>query len=277
MKKGIIKKIALTGLISMMAFGFVGCGNNAEKAENNNVLNSIKESGKLVVGLSADYAPYEFHVIEDGQDKIVGFDVSLAEEIADELDVELEIKEMDFDALITALPAGKIDLIISGMNPTEKRKKAVDFSEIYYTANHGILVKAEDVDKYTDFSDLDGLKVGAQLGSTQAELASTLIKDANLQLLSNVNNLILELKSGKVDAVVMEVGVAQMAVKNNPELAVGKPVDEETDSGNAIAIAKGNEDLVKIVNGVISRITEDGTMNKYIEEATILSSEAVEE
>ena len=277
MKKGIIKKIALTGLISMMAFGFVGCGNNAEKAENNNVLNSIKESGKLVVGLSADYAPYEFHVIEDGQDKIVGFDVSLAEEIADELDVELEIKEMDFDALITALPAGKIDLIISGMNPTEKRKKAVDFSEIYYTANHGILVKAEDVDKYTDFSDLDGLKVGAQLGSTQAELASTLIKDADFQLLSNVNNLILELKSGKVDAIVMESAVAQIAVKNNPELAVGKPVYEETEGGNAVAIAKGNKDLVNVVNKVISRVVEDGTMNKYIEEATILSSEEVEE
>ena len=277
MKKGIIKKIALTGLISMMAFGFVGCGNNAEKAENNNVLNSIKESGKLVVGLSADYAPYEFHVIEDGQDKIVGFDVSLAEEIADELDVELEIKEMDFDALITALPAGKIDLIISGMNPTEKRKKAVDFSEIYYTANHGILVKAEDVDKYTDFSDLDGLKVGAQLGSTQAELASTLIKDADFQLLSNVNNLILELKSGKVDAIVMESAVAQIAVKNNPELAVGKPVYEETEGGNAVAIAKGNKDLVNVFNKVISRVVEDGTMNKYIEEATILSSEEVEE
>ena len=277
MKKGIIKKIALTGLISMMAFGFVGCGNNAEKAENNNVLNSIKESGKLVVGLSADYAPYEFHVIEDGQDKIVGFDVSLAEEIADELDVELEIKEMDFDALITALPAGKIDLIISGMNPTEKRKKAVDFSEIYYTANHGILVKAEDVDKYTDFSDLDGLKVGAQLGSTQAELASTLIKDADFQLLSNVNNLILELKSGKVDAIVMESAVAQIAVKNNPELAVCKPVYEETEGGNAVAIAKGNKDLVNVVNKVISRVVEDGTMNKYIEEATILSSEEVEE
>ena len=261
----------------MMALGFVGCGNNAEKAENNNVLNSIKESGKLVVGLSADYAPYEFHVIEDGQDKIVGFDVSLAEEIADELDVELEIKEMDFDALITALPAGKIDLIISGMNPTEKRKKAVDFSEIYYTANHGILVKAEDVDKYTDFSDLDGLKVGAQLGSTQAELASTLIKDADFQLLSNVNNLILELKSGKVDAIVMESAVAQIAVKNNPELAVGKPVYEETEGGNAVAIAKGNEDLVNVVNKVISRVVEDGTMNKYIEEATILSSEEVEE
>ncbi|MBC5638908.1 MULTISPECIES: transporter substrate-binding domain-containing protein [Clostridia] len=277
MKKGIIKNVIVTGLISIMAVGLAGCGNSATKKEDTGVLDSIKESGKLVVGLSADYAPYEFHIIENGQDKIVGFDVSLAKEIADELDVELEIKEMDFDALITALPAGKVDMVISGMNPTEKRKKAVDFSDIYYTANHGILVRAEDTDKYTNFSDLDGLKVGAQLGSTQAELASTLIKDANLQLLSNVNNLILELKSGKVDAVVMEVGVAQMAVKNNPELAVGKPVYEETDSGNAIAIAKGNEDLVKIVNGVISRITEDGTMNKYIEEATILSSEAVEE
>ena len=277
MKKGIIKNVIITGLISIMAVGLAGCGNSGTKKEDTGVLDSIKESGKLVVGLSADYAPYEFHIIENGQDKIVGFDVSLAKEIADELDVELEIKEMDFDALITALPAGKVDMVISGMNPTEKRKKAVDFSDIYYTANHGILVRAEDTDKYTNFSDLDGLKVGAQLGSTQAELASTLIKDANLQLLSNVNNLILELKSGKVDAVVMEVGVAQMAVKNNPELAVGKPVYEETDSGNAIAIAKGNEDLVKIVNGVISRITEDGTMNKYIEEATILSSEAVEE
>ena len=277
MKKGIIKNVIITGLISIMTVGLAGCENSATKKEDTGVLDSIKESGKLVVGLSADYAPYEFHIIENGQDKIVGFDVSLAKEIADELDVELEIKEMDFDALITALPAGKVDMVISGMNPTEKRKKAVDFSDIYYTANHGILVRAEDADKYINFSDLDGLKVGAQLGSTQAELASTLIKDANLQLLSNVNNLILELKSGKVDAVVMEVGVAQMAVKNNPELAVGKPVYEETDSGNAIAIAKGNEDLVKIVNGVISRITEDGTMNKYIEEATILSSEAVEE
>ena len=277
--KGLKKLLGLT-LAAMMTMSLVGCSSSSDdgdKAEGKDKLQQIKDAGVLVVGTSADYAPYEFHVIEDGQDKIVGFDVSLAEEIADELDVELEIKEMDFDALITALPAGKIDLIISGMNPTEKRKKAVDFSEIYYTANHGILVKAEDVDKYTDFSDLDGLKVGAQLGSTQAELASTLIKDADFQLLSNVNNLILELKSGKVDAIVMESAVAQIAVKNNPELAVGKPVYEETEGGNAVAIAKGNEDLVNVVNKVISRVVEDGTMNKYIEEATILSSEEVEE
>ena len=112
MKKGIIKNVIITGLISIMAVGLAGCGNSATKKEDTGVLDSIKESGKLVVGLSADYAPYEFHIIENGQDKIVGFDVSLAKEIADELDVDLEIQEMDFDALITALPAGKVDMVI---------------------------------------------------------------------------------------------------------------------------------------------------------------------
>ena len=275
MKKGLIKKILVSGLVSVMALGLVSCGTDGK--ESASVLDSIKEKGKVVVGLSADYAPYEFHIIEDGQDKIVGFDVNLAEEIAKDLGVELEIKEMEFDSLITALPAGKIDLVISGMNPTEKRAETVDFSEVYYTSQHGILVRAEDADKYKNFQDLNGKKVGAQLGSTQAELAGELIKDADLQLLSNVNNLIIELKTGKVDAIVMELPVAQLAVQNNPELAVGEEVYEEESGGNAVAIKKGNEDLVEEVNKVIEKLTSDGTMDKFIQEAIELSSQAVEE
>ena len=275
MKKGLIKKILVSGLVSIMALGLVSCGTNDKGSES--VLESIKEKGKVVVGLSADYAPYEFHIIENGQDKIVGFDVNLAEEIAKDLGVELEIKEMEFDSLITALPTGKVDLVISGMNPTEKRAETVDFSEIYYTSQHGILVRAEDADKYKNFEDLNGKKVGAQLGSTQAELAGELIKDADLQLLSNVNNLIIELKTGKVDAIVMELPVAQLAVQNNPELAVGEEVYEEESGGNAVAIKKGNEDLVEEVNKVIEKLTSDGTMDKFIQEAIELSSQAVEE
>ena len=275
MKKGLIKKILVSGLVSIMALGLVSCGTNDKGSES--VLESIKEKGKVVVGLSADYAPYEFHIIENGQDKIVGFDVNLAEEIAKDLGVELEIKEMEFDSLITALPAGKVDLVISGMNPTEKRAETVDFSEIYYTSQHGILVRAEDADKCKNFEDLNGKKVGAQLGSTQAELAGELIKDADLQLLSNVNNLIIELKTGKVDAIVMELPVAQLAVQNNPELAVGEEVYEEESGGNAVAIKKGNEDLVEEVNKVIEKLTSDGTMDKFIQEAIELSSQAVEE
>ncbi len=275
MKKGLIKKFIITGLVTVMSLGLAACGSSNKKSES--VMDSIKEKNKVVVGLSADYAPYEFHIIENGQDKIVGFDVNLAEEIAKDLGVELEIKEMEFDSLITALPAGKIDLIISGMNPTPKRAEAVDFSEIYYTSQHGILVRAEDADKYKTFADLNGKKVGAQLGSTQAELAGELIEDADLQLLANVNNLIIELKSGKVDALVMELPVAKLAVQSNPELAVGEEVYEEESGGNAVAVKKGNEDLVKEINNVIDKLINDGSMDKFIQEATELAPQAVEE
>ena len=258
--------------------GLVGCGssdNASSEGNKKDLLDTIQEKGKVVVGMSADYAPYEFHYIdENGKDVIGGFDVDIANEIANELGVELVIQEMDFDALVAALPAGKVDLVISGMNPTEERAKVVDFSEVYYNSQHGILVRAEDVDKYKTFADLEGAKVGAQLGSTQEQIAKNEIPNADLQLLANVNNLILELKSGKVDAIVMEKPVAKMAVKTNPELAVGQPTYEEESGGNAVGIAKGNEKLLAKVNEVIKELNETGKMDEYIVKANELAASA---
>ena len=274
MKKGLIKKVIASALLGIMTMGLVGCGSadNTSSKETKDLLETIQEKGKVVVGMSADYAPYEFHYIdENGKDVIGGFDVDIANEIADAIGVELVIQEMDFDALVAALPAGKIDLVISGMNPTEERAKVVDFSEIYYNSQHGILVRAEDVDKYKTFADLEGAKVGAQLGSTQEQIAKDEIPNADLQLLANVNNLILELKSGKVDAIVMEKPVAEMAVKTNPELAVGKPTYEEESGGNAVGVAKGNEDLLAKVNEVIKELNETGKMDEYIVKANKLA------
>ena len=278
MKKGLIKKVVASALLGIMTMGLVGCGssNNTSAAGNkNDLLETIQDKGKVVVGMSADYAPYEFHYIdENGKDVIGGFDVDIANEIASKLGVELVIQEMDFDALVTALPAGKVDLVISGMNPTEERAKVVDFSEVYYNSQHGILVRAEDVDKYKTFADLEGAKVGAQLGSTQEQIAKNEIPNADLQLLANVNNLILELKSGKVDAIIMEKPVAQMAVKSNPELAVGEPTYEEESGGNAVGVAKGNEELLAKVNEVIKELNETGKMDEYIEKANELAATA---
>lgn len=277
MKKGLIKKVVASALLGIMTMGLVGCGSadNTSSKETKDLLETIQEKGKVVVGMSADYAPYEFHYIdENGKDVIGGFDVDIANEIADAIGVELVIQEMDFDALVAALPAGKIDLVISGMNPTEERTKVVDFSEIYYNSQHGILVRAEDVDKYKTFADLEGAKVGAQLGSTQEQIAKDEIPNADLQLLANVNNLILELKSGKVDAIVMEKPVAEMAVKTNPELAVGKPTYEEESGGNAVGVAKGNEDLLAKVNEVIKELNETGKMDEYILKANELAASA---
>lgn len=273
MKKGLIKKVVASALLGIMTMGFVGCGaSNKSEKESKDLLATIQEKGKVVVGMSADYAPYEFHYInENGEDVIGGFDVDIANEIASALGVELVIQEMDFDALVAALPAGKIDLVVSGMNPTEERAKVVDFSEIYYNSQHGILVRSEDVDKYKTFADLEGAKVGAQLGSTQEQIARNEIPNADLQLLNNVNNLILELKAGKVDAVIMEKPVAEMAVKSNPELAVGTPIYEDKTGGNAVGMAKNNPELLAKINEVIKELNETGKMDEYIVKANELA------
>ena len=277
MKKGLMKKIIATAVLGIMTMGLAGCGSSNDKnsASKTDLLEKIQKNGKLVVGMSADYAPYEFHYIdENGKDVIGGFDVDIANEIANKIGVNLVIQEMDFDALVSALPAGKVDLVISGMNPTEERAKVVDFSEVYYNSKHGILVRAEDADKYQTFADLEGAKVGVQLGSTQEKIAKTEIPNVNLQQLSNINNLILELKAGKVDAIVMEKPVAEMAVKSNPELAVGKPIYEEQTGGNAVGIAKNNPQLLSKVNEVITELNESGKMDEYIEKANELAATA---
>lgn len=274
MKKGLIKKVVASALLGIMTMGFVGCGasDNTSATGTKDLLEKIQENGKVVVGMSADYAPYEFHYIdENGKDVIGGFDVDIANEIADSLGVELVIQEMDFDALVAALPAGKIDLVISGMNPTEERAKVVDFSDIYYNAQHGILVRAEDVDKYKTFADLEGIKVGAQLGSTQEQIARNEIPNADLQLLNNVNNLILELKAGKVEAVIMEKPVAEMAIKSNPELAVGNPTYEDKTGGSAVGMTKNNPELLAKINEVIKELNESGKLDDYIVKANELA------
>ena len=275
MKKGLMKKIIATAVLGIMTMGLAGCGSSNDKnsASKTDLLEKIQKNGKLVVGMSADYAPYEFHYIdENGKDVIGGFDVDIANEIANKIGVDLVIQEMDFDALVSALPAGKVDLVISGMNPTEERAKVVDFSEVYYNSKHGILVRAEDADKYQTFADLEGAKVGVQLGSTQEKIAKTEIPNVNLQQLSNINNLILELKARKVDAIVMEKPVAEMAVKSNPELAVGKPIYEEQTGGNAVGIAKNNPQLLAKVNQVITELNQSGKMEEYIAKANELAA-----
>ena len=124
------------------------------------------------------------------------------------------------------------------------------------------------------FKELEGVKVGVQLGSTQEQIAKSEIPNADLQQLSNVNNLILELKAGKVDAIVMEKPVAETAVKTNPELAVGKPIYEESTGGNAVGLAKGNEELLAKVNEVIKELNETGKMDEYIVKANELAATA---
>jgi len=261
MKKGLLQKIFATTLIGVMALSLMACG---AKNEDKNALTTIKDNKKVIVGLSADYAPYEFHTMVDGKDETVGFDVDLAKEIAKDMGVELELKEMDFDALIGALKAGQIDMIISGMNPDDERRKEIDFSDIYYEAQHGVLVNKADKDKFKTAEDLNGKKIGAQLNSTQQDIAEEKVTGATLTILANVNNLILELKSGKVDAIITEEPVAKIATKNNPELVLSDILFKDETGGNAIGLIKDSPELVDQVNKTIKRLLDSGDLAKFI-------------
>ena len=273
MKKGMLKKILAVATIGVMSIGLISCGKKEEDK-----LTQIKENGKLVVGLSADYAPYEFHIInEAGEDEIVGFDVDIAEEIAKDMGVELEIKDMNFDTLVAGVATGKVDMVISGMTPDEERKKSVDFSDIYYVAEHGFLVKAENKDKYKTFADLKGQKVGAQMGAIQEGIAKDNIPEADVQLLSNVNDLVLSLKSGKIEALVVELPVAEMIVKNNPELVVGEEKVKDTEGGSAVAVQKDQQALLDSINSTIKRIQDENLLDQFIIDANDLATKQVQE
>lgn len=268
MKKNLFKKILSMAVIGGLTLSLAGCGANAAKGENdsNGKITKIKENGKLVVGLSADYAPYEFHIMKDGKDQIVGFDIDIAKEIANDMGVNLEIKEMDFGAIVQSVKSGAIDLGISGLTPDEKRKEAVDFSDIYYEAEQGILINKNNKDSIKSIEDLKGRKVGAQIGSIQAEIANG-IEGADVKLLDNVNTLILELKTGKLDALIVELPVSKIATEVNEELAVTDNVIKISEGGSAIAIQKGNKDLVDQVNATIKKLKDDGKMDQLVNDA----------
>ena len=257
------KKLIIVMTIVMALSLLSGCGNKGDK----NTLEGIKESGKLVLGTSADYPPYEFSILEDGKEKIVGFDIAIAHYIADELGVELEIQDMDFKNLIASLPSGKVDIVIAGMNPDGERSKEANFSDIYYEASHGVIIRKDSKDEIIKEDDLEGKSIGAQMGTIQEEIAED-IKDASVKSLPLTNNLLMELKSNKVDVVIMEMPVAESYAEANDDLMVVEGISIETgEGGSAIAMKKGNDELTEKINEILKDIDEKGLLDGWILQA----------
>ncbi len=264
------KKIISMIVTILIAFSLSGCGQEKASAKLSKV-DKIKEKGKIVIGTSADYPPYEFHKSIDGKDTIVGFDIEIAKEISKDLGVELEIKDMKFDGLLAALETGNIDFVGAGMNPTEDRKKNVDFSKIYYTAVQCVVIRAEDEGIIKSIEDLKSKKVGVQMGATQEQLAKKLLSGSEIKPLGKVSDLILSLKTKKMDAVIVESPVAKSYIQQNPSLIISKVQIKSEESGSAIAVKKGNEDLVGSVNATIDRITKAKAIDKFVADANKIS------
>lgn len=258
------KKISvIISLLVITAIFFAGCG-NANVNESKTALEKIKESGKIVLGTSPDYPPYEFEKEIDGKNTIVGFDIEIAKEIAKDLGVELEIKSMEFGGLLGGLKTNKIDFVMAGMTPDAERAKEVDFSTIYYNAEHGLVINKKDIDKYKEVSDLKGKIIGVQQGAIQEGIAKEQIESPQIKALGKVSDLMLELKTGKVDAVVVEQPVASSYVKNNDDLYLTNIVFKDEEGGSAVAVNKGNEDLLEAINKTIERLIEENKIDEYV-------------
>ena len=228
-------------------------------------LDEIKAAGKIVLGTSADYPPYEFHKEIDGKDTIVGFDIEIAKEIAKALGVELEIKDMDFDGLILALNADKVDFVLAGMTPDPERD--VDFSKIYYRALQGVLINAENADKFKTVEDLYGKRIGAQKGTIQEKIAESEIQDLDLKGLAKIPDLVLEVKHNKVDAVIMEKPVAKAYADRHDDLVLMDLTFEDAEGGSAVAVKRGNPELIEEINKILDRLMEDGSVDRFVVEA----------
>jgi polar amino acid transport system substrate-binding protein len=222
--------------------------------------NSSSESGKkLVMVTSADYPPYEFVDSSSGSQEIVGFDVEIAKAITEELGYDLEIQNIDFNGLIPALQAKRADFVMAGMTPTEERKQNVDFSDIYYEAKNTIVtVKGSGL---TTAESLNGKLVGVQLGSIQEGVAKK-IQGANVKPLNRINEMIQELKAGRVDALIMEDTVAKGYVEINPDLEFNV-IPSEGESGSAIAFPKGSE-LTPEFNRVLAEMKSSGQIEELV-------------
>ena len=232
-------------------------------------LADVKSSGKLVIGTSADYPPYEFHAKLDGKDQIVGMDILIAEKIAKDIGVSLVIRDMDYDSLLPALEADKVDMVIAGMNPTDERRKSVDFSDIYYQGGQFIIIRNEDKDIFTQKSDFSGKILGVQKGTMQETVAKEQIEDVKMMGLTKIPDLILALTTKKIDGIVLEEPSALAYVSNDKNLAFidGKFDLDANEQGSAIAFRKGSESLVTAVNQSIAEIKEQNLIPQFIKKA----------
>ena len=277
--KGLKKLLGLT-LAAMMTMSLVGCSSNGDSGKSGEAadkLQQIKDSGVLKVGTSAEYSPYEFHKVVDGEDKIVGFDDFIVQEIAKDMGVKVEYTDMDFDGLLGALQADKVDIVLAGMTPNEERKKSVDFSEIYYTNSNVCIVAKGKEDSIKSSDDLKKLKVGVQKGTTQADYVTGDLGITNATQLKKIPDLMLELQNGKIDVIVTGKAVAEINVKNYKNVAIGNTtVGDEVAETAAAAIKKSDDKVdntafLKSVNDTIATLEKEGKIDEFMQEALKLT------
>lgn len=258
MKKAISLIMAMT-----MIFTLTACG----KSSSENRLEEIKVRGYITVATEPYFAPNEFYVpTENGEDEIVGADIELAQLIADELGVELKIVPLEFTEVLTSVSEGKYDLAISALAYTPERADAMNLSKGYYTSEdsegYGMMVRAEDIDKYPNADSFKDAVLVVQKGSLQEALINSQIpRFKEIKYVSSMTDAFLMVKEKKADAAACYIGNGRLYSQANPDVAVAnnfKFEDEEELSGTRIGMKKGEDELTAEINSIIDKLVESG-------------------
>ena len=270
MKKILALLLAVLLTMTLMA----ACG----KKKPSNRLEEILASGKIVVGTSPDFAPMEFlDVTKDGQDQFVGLDMWFARYIAEELGVELEIRALDFGALLTSVAAGTIDVALSGFAWREERAASNLLSDFYNVRNdpygQGLLVMKEDADKYKTADDFNGKLVAVQEASLQKELLEEQIPGATPKLVTKTTDGVLMLITGKCDAVGVSGANGRSFVANYPDIQMCDFYYDYTSEGQVAGMKKGEEALAARINEIIKKAADEGLFEIWYQDGQDLANE----
>lgn len=265
-----MKKFVSLLLALLMIASLAACGKKANDNNNNN----SNESKTLIMGTSADYAPFEFmYKGKDGTMQYGGIDVSVGQYITESMGKELKVENMSFDYLLPSLVKGDFDIVIAAMEADGDRLKSADFSDPYYTdLPPAILVKASDAASYKTLADFSGKSVAAQTGTTKLDIVNDQLTGANAVPLALVTDMVNELVNGKVDAILVDGAVAKQYAETNKDLVIA---DASSELGAAqpycVAVAKGDpKGLLPAINAAIAKMNEENKLESFISAADAL-------
>lgn len=268
----------LTVLFTLATLAACGSSNTTAQGQEKDQLAAIKKSGVLKVATSADYAPFEFHTMVDGKDKIVGSDIDLAKAIAKELGVKAEVSDMNFNTVLASLKEGKADLAISAISATDERKQQFDFTDNYYNPPQVVIINKKNKEIYRNANDLKDKNVGAQKGSIQEELVKTQLKGAKLVTIDKVPNMIVEVNQGSLAATVVEKTIAESYIAQNPDLMIADiSLEPAPDEAFAIALPKESSQLQKELNQIIKKLNDEGKIEEFIQQNNELAEKTAAE
>ena len=255
-----MKKILALLAIAALSVSLVACGNSAESttpAADTSATSEEATKDVLVMATNAAFPPYEYY---DGEE-IVGIDAEMAAAVAEKLGMELQIEDMDFNSIITAVSSGKADMGVAGMTVTEERLQNVNFSDTYATGVQVVIVKEDSA--IASIDDLADVQIGVQESTTGHIYCADEFGDDHVTAYTTGANAVEALKVGKVDCVVIDNEPAKAFVAANEGLKILET--EYAVEEYAIAIAKENTDLVDKVNAALAELKADGTLDAIIE------------